>query len=65
MTAILPQQANVNIYISLFVYLQQRNVQGPMFYLWQNNRGQLKRAYSKKNNNSKWYHNWLSVEIVK
>ncbi len=30
MTAMLPQQANVNIYISLS-YLQQTNVRGPIF----------------------------------
>ncbi len=32
MTAILPQQANVNIYILLSVYLQHTNVRGPIFY---------------------------------
>ncbi len=33
MTAILPLQANLNIYISLSVYLQQTNVRGPIFLL--------------------------------
>ncbi len=48
MTAILPQQANVNISISLSVYLQQTNVRGSYFLLVAKQLRKVKKGLLKK-----------------
>ncbi len=56
MTAILPQQANVNIQIPLSVNVQQTNVQGSYFLLGAKQPKTVKKGLLKKKY-SKWHHN--------